>query len=116
MDNKELAYEVAGLLDKKKADDVVIIDISEKSSFSDFLVIASAGSERQTEALSDDVEDLMAKLGVEERASEGKRNTGWVLLDYGDIIINIFSTEMRDKYDLEKVWGDCELFRVETED
>lgn len=116
MDNREIANEAAALLDKKKAQDVLMIDISGKSSFSDYLVIASAGSERQTESLSDDVEDLMAKLGVEERAVEGKKNTGWVLLDYGDVIINIFSLEMREKYDLEKVWGDCESFRVETEE
>ena len=116
MDNRELALEAAKLLDMKKAENVVIIDVSEKSSFADFLVIASAGSERQTESLADDVEDKMAELGQNERLSEGKHKTGWVLLDFGDIIVNIFSRDMREKYDLEKVWGDCETIKVETEE
>ena len=116
MDNRELAMEAAKLLDQKKAQNVLVIDIAEKSSFADFLVIASAGSERQAEALADNVEDKMAELGQNERMADGRKHTGWVLLDFGDIIVNIFSAGMRDKYDLEKVWGDCETVEVSTEE
>ena len=116
METKELALEAAKLLDLKKAEDVLFIDVSEKSSFADYLVIATAGSDRQAEALADDVEDKMAELGISERLCEGRKKTGWVLLDFGDIIVNVFSREMRDKYDLEKVWGDCEVTKVETEE
>ena len=116
MDNRELAMEAAKLLDQKKAQNVLVIDIAEKSSFADFLVIASAGSERQAESLADNVEDRMAELGQNERMAEGRKHTGWVLLDFGDIIVNIFSAGMRDKYDLEKVWGDCETVEVKTEE
>ena len=116
MDNRELAMEAAKLLDLKKAENVLVIDVAEKSSFADFLVVASAGSERQAEALADDIEDKMAELGQNERLCEGRKKTGWVLLDFGDIIVNIFSRDMRDKYDLEKVWGDCETIKVETEE
>lgn len=116
MDNRELAIEAAKLLDLKKAENVLVIDVAEKSSFADFLVVASAGSDRQAEALADDVEDKMAELGQNERLCEGRKKTGWVLLDFGDIIVNIFSRDMRDKYDLEKVWGDCETIKIETEE
>lgn len=116
MDNRELAMEAAKLLDQKKAQDVLVIDIAEKSSFADYLVIASAGSDRQAESLADNVEDKMAELGQNERMADGRKHTGWVLLDFGDIIVNIFSAGMRDKYDLEKVWGDCETVAVKTEE
>ena len=116
MDNRELAFEAAKLLDKKKAENVLVIDVTEKSSFADFLVVASAGSDRQCEALADDIEDRMAELGQNERLCDGRKKTGWVLLDFGDIIVNVFTRDMRDKYDLEKVWGDCETIKVETEE
>ena len=116
MDNKELAMEAAKLLDQKKAQNVLVIDIAEKSSFADYLVIASAGSDRQAESLADNVEDKMAELGQNERMADGRKHTGWVLLDFGDIIVNIFSAGMREKYDLEKVWGDCEVTEVRTEE
>ena len=116
MDNRELAMEAAKLLDQKKAENVLVIDIAEKSSFADYLVIASAGSDRQAESLADNVEDKMAELGQNERLAEGRKHTGWVLLDFGDIIVNIFNRDMRDKYDLEKVWGDCETVEVKTEE
>ncbi len=116
MDNRELAMEAAVLLDSKKAENVLVVNIGEKSSFADYLVIASAGSDRQAESLADNVEDRMAELGQNERMAEGRKHTGWVLLDFGDIIVNIFTRDMRDKYDLEKVWGDCETVRVKTEE
>ncbi|MBQ3281799.1 MAG: bis(5'-nucleosyl)-tetraphosphatase (symmetrical) YqeK [Eubacterium sp.] len=116
MDNREIAMEAAKLLDQKKAQDVLVIDIAEKSSFADYLVLASAGSDRQAESLADNVEDRMAELGQNERLAEGRKHTGWVLLDFGDIIVNIFTAGMRDKYDLEKVWGDCETVQVKTEE
>ena len=116
MDNRELAMEAAKLLDKKKAENVLVVNIAEKSSFADYLVIASAGSDRQAESLADNVEDKMAELGQNERMAEGRKHTGWVLLDFGDIIVNIFSRDMRDKYDLEKVWGDCETVQIKTEE
>ena len=113
LSNHELAREIASLLDMKKAEDVRIIDVTGKSSFADYLILASAGSERQAEALADDAEDKMAELGQNKRMAEGKKS-GWILLDFGDIIVNVFSKEMRSRYDLEKVWGDCEMETVCT--
>ena len=104
---------LAELLNSKKAEDIVVMDIAEKSSFADFLVVASGTSDRHIESLIDDVEDLAAQDGVPTKGIEGKNGTGWILLDLGDVIVNIFSREMRSKYNIEKVWADCEMTHVE---
>ena len=113
MSSKDIAMRLAELLNSKKAEDIVVIDIAEKSSFADFLVVASGTSDRHIESLIDDVEDLAAQDGVPTKGIEGKNGTGWILLDLGDVIVNIFSREMRSKYNIEKVWADCEMTHVE---
>lgn len=113
MSSKDIAMKLAELLNSKKADDIVVIDIAEKSSFADFLVVASGTSDRHIESLIDDVEDLAAQDGVPTKGIEGKNGTGWILLDLGDVIVNIFSREMRTKYNIEKVWADCEMTHME---
>jgi iojap-like ribosome-associated protein len=113
MENKELALLAAKTLDSKKAIDVIVIDIAEKSSFADYLVIATGSSERQVNALVDDVEDIYAQHDVLAKSIEGKQNSGWVLMDFGDVVVNVFTKEMRDKYNIEKVWGDCSFLDIE---
>ena len=113
MSSKDIAMKLAELLNSKKAEDIVVIDIAEKSSFADFLVVASGTSDRHIESLIDDVEDFAAQDGVPTKGIEGKNGTGWILLDLGDVIVNIFSREMRTKYNIEKVWADCKMTHVE---
>ena len=96
MDNKSFALLAARLLDNKKATDVIVIDIMEKSSFADYLVIASGNSERQVNTLVDEVEEQFAKEGLLVKSIEGK-NSEWILMDFGDVIVNIFTKEMREK-------------------
>ncbi len=107
MDNRELAILTAKILDEKKARDLVVLDISEKSGFADYLVIATAGSQRQMTALKGELEDKLAEDGVIFRSVEGRGESGWILLDYGDMIVNIFTEEQREHYQLEKIWNDC---------
>lgn len=113
MNNKDIALKAAAVLVKKKALDVVIIDISEKSSFADYFVIASGGSERQVGTLADEIEDQFAKEGILTRSVEGKKTSGWILMDFGDVIVNIFTVEQRDRYNIEKVWSDCSLIEFD---
>ncbi len=113
MSNKEIALEVAKTLSAKKAQDVMLIDVAEKSSFADYFVLATGGSERQVGSLANEVLDSMAKLGQIGKNVEGKPNSGWILMDYGDILINIFTREQREKYNLEKIWGDCCFIEIE---
>ena len=112
MESKEVAQTIANILNEKKARDIVIIDIAEKSSFADYFVIATGGSERQLGALADDVEDKFAELEITPKSKDGRPDTGWILVDGGDVIVNLFTKATRDKYTLEKIWSDCESILV----
>lgn len=113
MTNKEYAILAAKKLSEKKAMDTVIIDIQEKASFADYFVIATGNSDRQVNALIDDVEDAFAAEGLLAKSIEGKNNSGWILMDFGDIIVNLFTPELREHYSIEKVWGDCPYVEFE---
>ena len=112
MEPKELSLKVAKLLDDRKAIDVTVIDISPKASFADYFVMASGGSERQMAALVDNIEDLLEPEGVFPKSVEGTRSSGWILMDYGDVVVNVMTVEMREKYNIEKIWGDCESLTI----
>jgi len=116
MNNKELALKAAKILDEKKADDLTVLDISLRSGFADYFVLATAGSLRQVGSLSDELEDKLAEVGCLARHVEGKGDSGWVLMDFGDVIINIFTREQRDHYQIEKIWGDCPQLELERKE
>ena len=107
------AEAIAKVLRDKKGMDVAVIDISPKASFADFFVLASGGSDRQVAALVESVEDLMEPQGVFPKSVEGRKTSGWILMDYGDVVVNVMTPEMREKYNIERIWGDCELTEVE---
>lgn len=113
MTNRDIALFIASELDKRKAQDITIIDIAEKSGFADFFVIATASSLRQLQALSNYTEDKLAEIGIIPRHIEGKGDCGWILMDYNDVIVNLFTAEQRDHYNIEKIWNDC--IRVDFE-
>ena len=114
MTNKELAVFAAKQLIEKKASDVAVLDISLRSGFADFFVIATAHSLRQLASLCDELDDRLTKEGAEVRHVEGKGDSGWILMDCGDVIVNLFTEEQREHDQIEKIWGDCE--RIEFED
>lgn len=113
MGNLELAMEAARVLNEKKGIDIKVIDVAEKSSFADYLLIVSGGSDRQVGALADAVEDRFEELGYSPKSIAGPHRSGWILMDYGDIIINVFNPELRERYNLESVWGDCSFIEIE---
>ena len=115
MSNKETALQIAKALDAKKAQDIVLIDIAERSGFADWFVIADAANPRLLEALADEAEDKMAQLGEELHHKEGVGESGWILLDFGDIIVNLFIKAKRDYYNIEKIWADCDSEQYEPE-
>lgn len=116
MTSREMAELAAKILDDKKGEDILIINIAEKSSFADYLVLATGRNSRQVVALADDVEDAFAKKDIMPKSIEGRNGTGWVLIDLGDILVNVFERDMREKYSIERVWGDCEITPYGTED
>ena len=90
----------------KKATDISVIDISELSVVADYFIIASAENVRQTEALCDNVEEMLGRAGYECRQIEGKSSGNWILMDYNDVIVHIFDKENRLFYDIERIWKD----------
>lgn len=113
MNTHEIATSIAKSLSDKKARDVVIIDIAEKASFADYFVICTATNDRQLGALAELAEDKAYELGLESKGIEGRGGSTWMLIDLGDIVVNIFNSESRDRYALDKIWGDCEIETIE---
>ncbi len=93
-------------LEDKKGEDIRILDISNVSIIADYFVIASGSNTNQLLAMCDDVQEKLHKAGLDLRQMEGNRSSSWILLDYGDIIIHLFSRDDRLFYDLERIWGD----------
>lgn len=101
---QELAHAIIQILDDKLADDILLLDVSSLSPVADYFVIATATSERQSQALVDALRDELRKQGLRPLDVEGDRTSGWQLMDYGDVIIHIFSPEKRSFYRLEELW------------
>ena len=93
-------------LDDKKAYDIKILDIKKISSIADYMVIADGTNRNQVQAMCDAVTEEMGKAGFLSKSIEGYSEGGWILLDYYDIIIHIFSDEARRFYDIERIWSD----------
>ena len=106
MTSKELLESIVRVLDEKKAEDIVAIETAGVTIVSDYFIIASATSNPHVKSLADDVEDEMAKFGVFPAHVEGKA-TGWILLDYSDVIVHVFLRESREHYNLERLWADA---------
>ena len=100
-------------LDDKKAMDVKVIDIHEVSVLADYFVIASGSNQNQVLAMVDNVEEMLTKAGYEPKQIEGTRNSSWILMDYGDLIIHVFDEENRLFYDLERIWRDGKVLEME---
>jgi ribosome-associated protein len=99
-------------LDDKKAIDIVVMDISAVASFADFFLLCSGDSSRQVHAIADEVEAKLAAKGYRSAHVEGYRNAEWILLDYVDLVIHIFSRKARAYYDLERLWRDAKTLDV----
>jgi ribosome-associated protein len=101
----DLARAIVDIIADKKGEDIVLLDIREQTLIADFFVICSGTSERQLKAIIDGVTDELRKSHeVKPRYVEGDSSSGWVLLDYSDVIIHAFSPEARAYYDLEGFW------------
>ena len=94
-------------IEEKKGVDPVILDISKVTVIADYFVIASADNDRQLEALSEGVKDAFGRAGYDCRSVEGFKRSGWVLFDYGDVIVHLFNRETRAFYDLERIYRDA---------
>ncbi len=89
----------------KQASDIVLLDVRGVCSFADYFVICSGESDRQIKAIHEEVEHILKKEGVLPHHREGTVDSGWLLLDYGDVIVHIFAPPERDRYQLEELWS-----------
>ncbi len=107
LDSTDLAKIIAEVAADKKASDVTVLDIRELSVLADYFVICTGANARQIQAIADAVKEKLASLKVGTRGFEGGANSGWMLLDAGDIIVHIFGPMERDFYRLERLWSDA---------
>lgn len=114
MDAREIAKLAYQALEEKKAKDIKIIDIRDISVIADYFVIADGGNQNQLQAMRDSVDETLLKAKVEAKQVEGNQKSTWILMDYGDIIVHIFSKEDRLFYDLERIWRDGCLIDPES--
>ena len=90
--------------ENKKAEDVTVLQMDKNASFTDYFVIASGSNPRQIQAISDEVEERLAQAGLRPTHTEGYQQAEWVLLDYVDFVVHVFSPSARKFYDLERLW------------
>ena len=105
-DSKEMVKLACHGLSEKKADDIRVIDISEVSLIADYFILASASNQNQMSAVVRSVDEELTKAGYHLKSQEGNNYSSWILLDYTDIVVHIFTKEDRHFYNLEKLWQD----------
>lgn len=113
MTSLETAKMAVKALDSKKALDIKVIKIQDISAIADYFVIATGTSSTYVKALADEVEAQLDEAGISVSHVEGYRSNSWILLDYVDVVVHVFSDEAREYYDLERLWQDGEIIDIE---
>jgi len=103
----EIARKIVDAAENKKAADIILLDVTELTSMTDYFVICSGGSERQLGAIADGIADRLRDEGIRPIGREGGSNSHWTLLDFGMVIVHIFAVPERDYYQLEKHWANA---------
>jgi ribosome-associated protein len=112
---EELARRLAVIADDKKGSDLVALDVRPLVSYTDYLVICTARNERQAKAIFDEVYHQLKRDGWLPARVEGERESEWVLMDYLDAVLHIFTPELRERYRLEVLWGEAERLELDLE-
>ena len=105
---REIAAAAAGALDSKQAKDIEVLRITDVTVLADYFVICTATSSTHVKTLTDEVDRALSELGEPPLRREGYRGGGWILLDFGCVIVHIFQQDMREFYNLEHLWSDAE--------
>ncbi|MBL8174823.1 MAG: ribosome silencing factor [Bryobacterales bacterium] len=105
---EQTAWQIAVLAaESKKAENVRVLNLQGLTSFTDYLVLCSGTNPRQVQAIADEVELQLKNEGERPKSVEGYKNAEWILLDYGDYVVNVFSEKARQYYDLDRLWQDA---------
>lgn len=114
--SREVALAAARAADEKKATDILVQDVRELVSITDYFVIVTASNARQVEAIIDEIEEaLRENLQVKPNHTEDSRDGSWSLLDYGDVVVHVFMPEAREYYRLEELWNDAPVLDLAIE-
>lgn len=114
--SESLARQLASLADSKKAEDVVVLDMRELVSYTDFLAICTARNERQARAIVDEVRvQVKREAGLLPGGVEGAGPDGWVVLDYLDCVLHVFTAEARERYQLEDLWREAPRLELDLD-
>ncbi len=105
--SRDKAFLCARALSDRKAGDLVLLEVKDLSSFTDYFLICSGNSDRQVQAIASHVEEKMDQRGFHPLGVEGKREGHWILLDYGDVVVHVFYQPVREFYDLERLWSEA---------
>jgi ribosome-associated protein len=108
MSPEELALRVASIADEKGATDLVALDVRKLVGYTDYLVICTARNERQAKAVHDEVYHRLKRDGWLPARVEGEREAEWVLMDYLDAVLHVFTPDLRERYRLDVLWGEAE--------
>ena len=112
METLEIVKTAVEALRDKKAEDVTVIDITGVSSIADYFIIANGNNQNQLTAMQDAVDEALNKAGLHAKQIEGNNKSTWILTDYEDIIVHLFSKEDRLFYDLERIWRDGKIIEM----
>lgn len=115
MSPKETAVTAAKILDSKKGIDVRLLEVTEITVLADYFIICTATSTTHVQALTDEVEFKLKESGVTPHHIEGHKAGGWILIDYGSVIIHVFTQEAREFYALERLWNDAVEVKIDEE-
>lgn len=107
LDPGQLARAAVDAAADKKASDVLLLDIREVTAFADYFVICSGSNRRQLQAIADAIDEHLSAQGARLLHREGDAESGWLLLDFGDVIVHILGPKEREYYDLERLWSDA---------
>ncbi|NVK36418.1 MAG: ribosome silencing factor [Gammaproteobacteria bacterium] len=109
MDSAALNELVINALEDMKAQDIVTIDVTDRTSVTDMMVIATGTSSRHVQAVADNVSEKSKEAGHMPLGSEGRGNSDWVLIDLGDVIVHVMTSQAREHYDLERLWSEPQV-------
>ena len=115
IDGKEQVLLCVNASIKKKAKDLIILNVKELSSFADYFIICSGTSDRQVQAIAASIQEILKGYGILPLGVEGERLGKWVLIDYEDVIIHVFYEPIRKFYDIERLWSDAPRMKVGDE-
>jgi len=105
LEASQLAKKAVEAASEKQAADIILLDMRGVCNLADYFVICSGDSSRQVQAIAEEIDKALLEDGVKPDRREGDMDSGWMLLDYGDVIIHIFDSAMREYYRLERLWG-----------